>query len=211
MEQLGINLGADNGMVDHILTEGGQSRSSLQSEAITKATDESMEVYQATAFLFRYDSYRFGISIKEFENYYATVMDEYPNNQHESYHILKHYKFGSWNYQALINNTIGGMDFIKIRKGNKKDAMNITCWNFQKKVHYEYDCPEKKTETDNDADASRQYGSANVTNGIEYATVMLQEGVHGVKLYGDEMFSAFYFFNAGNKPMHPEELHSLLE
>ena len=42
MEQLGINLGADHGMVYHILIKGGQSRDGLQPADITKATDTSI-------------------------------------------------------------------------------------------------------------------------------------------------------------------------
>ena len=42
MEQLGIPIGADHGMVDHILTGGVQSRSGLQPAAITKATDTTI-------------------------------------------------------------------------------------------------------------------------------------------------------------------------
>ena len=51
MEQLGIHLGADHGIVEHILTERVQSRYGLQPAAITKATDKSIELYQANAFL----------------------------------------------------------------------------------------------------------------------------------------------------------------
>ena len=44
VEQLGIPLGVDNGMVDHILTDNGKSRSVLQPEDITKATGTAIEV-----------------------------------------------------------------------------------------------------------------------------------------------------------------------
>ena len=57
MEQMCIALDADHGMVDHILTEGGQSISGLKPESIIKDTNTAIEVYQATAFLLGYDSY----------------------------------------------------------------------------------------------------------------------------------------------------------
>ena len=73
MEQLGITLGAYHGMVDHILTESGQSRSGLQPADITKATDTAIEVYQATEFLIGSDCSRFGKLIEELQNDYAMV------------------------------------------------------------------------------------------------------------------------------------------
>ena len=103
------------------------------------------------------------------------------------------------------------MDFINNGQGNNKDATNITCWNCWKKGHYENECPDKKTETDTDADASRQSGSATGTNGIRDAIVMLQEGVHGGEFDGDDMFSAFSFFNVGHEPMQTEEEHTQIE
>ena len=69
------------------------------------------------------------------------------------------------------------MAFINNSRGNKKDVINITLWNFQKKRYYANDCPDKNTDTDDDA--SRQSVSANLTNGIRDETVMLQEVVHG--------------------------------
>ena len=45
VEQLGITLVSYHGMVDHTLTESGQSRAGLQPEATTKATDTSMKRY----------------------------------------------------------------------------------------------------------------------------------------------------------------------
>ena len=60
MEQLGIYLGGDHGMVDNILTEIGKSIFILQSAAITKVTDTSIEVYQDTALLIRSDCSWFG-------------------------------------------------------------------------------------------------------------------------------------------------------
>ena len=51
MEQLGITLYVDHGMVYHILNESIQSIASLQPEYATNANDTAIEVYQATAFL----------------------------------------------------------------------------------------------------------------------------------------------------------------
>ena len=95
--------------------------------------------------------------------------------------------------------------------GINKDATKITFWNCRNKGRYANDLPDKKTETDTDTDASGQYGSANVTNLIQDATVILQEGVNDGEFYGDDMFSEFYFFNTGHEPMNPEEEHHQIE
>ena len=55
MEQLGVPFGEDHGMVDHILTESGQSIYVLKPEAITKANDTDIEVYQDAALILGYD------------------------------------------------------------------------------------------------------------------------------------------------------------
>ena len=96
------------------------------------------------------------------------------------------------------------MAFINNGHIIKKDYAKIICWNFRNKGHYANDCPEKKTETDTDTDASRQSVRNNMTNVIRGETMMLQEGLHNVKFDGDDMFSAFYFFNAVHEPMNPE-------
>ena len=211
MEQLGIPIGADHGMVDHILTGGVQSRSGLQPAAITKAADISIEVYQATELLLGSDCSKFGKFIKEVQNCYAMGVDKYPKTLKQSYHILQHYTVYARNYQAPINNTSGVMALINYGQGNKKDDTNITFWNCQKKVHYSNDCPYKKTETDTYTYSSRQYGSSNMMNGIRDATVMLQKGVHGGESDGYEIFSKCYFFSARHEPMQPEEEHPHLE
>ena len=64
IEQLVITLGADHVIVDYILTESGQSRYGFQPSDITKATDTSIEVYQAAAFLLGSDRSRSGKLIK---------------------------------------------------------------------------------------------------------------------------------------------------
>ena len=87
------------------------------------------------------------------------------------------------------------MDFINNGPGNKKDDENITCWNLQMKGLYANYYPDNNTETDTDSDSSRQSGSANVTNGILYTTVMLQKVVNGGEFYGYDVFSLFSFFN----------------
>ena len=46
------------------------------------------------------------------------------------------------------------MYFVNNIQGNKKDATNITCWNFQNKGHYSNYFPDKKNDTDTDANAS---------------------------------------------------------
>ena len=205
VEQIGIPLGADHVIVNHILTESEQSRAGLQPLAISKATDTSIEVYKATESLLRSDHSRFDKFIEEPHNYYAVGVEKYSKTLQEAYRILKNYKFDAQNYQTPINNTSGGMDFINNGHGIMKDTTKITLWNCQKKVHYENDCPDKKTGDSTDTDASRKSDSTNMTNGIWYATVMLQEGVHDGEFYGKDMFSAFSFFNAGHEPIKPYE------
>ena len=125
MEQLGITLGAYHGMVYHIMNESGQSRSDLQPEAITKATDSAIELYQTTAFLLGSDRSLFGKFIKEIQNDYAMGVDKYPKTLQEDYYILHHYNFYDREYKSPINNTSGGMDFINNGHGIKKNATKI--------------------------------------------------------------------------------------
>ena len=127
-------------------------------------------------------------------------VDKYPKTLQESYHILQHYKFDARDYQSRINKTSGGMAFINNGQGNKKDATNITLWNFQKKWHYANDCPDKNN--DNDDDSSRQSVRANVTNWIWDETVMLQESVHVGEFDLYDVFSTLSFFN---------ELHEIMQ
>ena len=102
------------------------------------------------------------------------------------------------------------MFFVNNGQDNKKDSTNITLWRFQKKGHYANDLPYKNTKTGTNADTSRQSDSANPTNGIRYATFMIQEGVNGGEFDGYDVFSALYFFNAGHEHMKPEEEHPQL-
>ena len=134
MEKLGIPLGADHGMEDHILTNSGQSRSVLQPSDITKATDTAIKVYQATAFLIGSDHYWCDKFIEELKNDYVTGVEKYPKTLQESLHILQHYNFDLWNYQSPIKNTSWGMAFINSRHEIKKDATKFTFWNCQKKA-----------------------------------------------------------------------------
>ena len=39
-------------------------------------------------------------------------VEKYPMTIQEAYHILKHYKFESQNYQTPINNTSGDITFV---------------------------------------------------------------------------------------------------
>ena len=80
---------------------------------------------------------------------------------------MQYYKFDVRNYQAPINNTIGGMSFIYNGHDINKDATKITSWNFRKKGHYANDRPDNNPDTDTATDKSRKYGSANVINGFD--------------------------------------------
>ena len=71
----------------------------------------------------------------------------------------------------------------------------------ERRAIYKNYCPEKKTKTNTDADASRQSESAKEINGIRDSIVMLQEGVHGGKFDGDYVFSVLSFFNAVHEPI----------
>ena len=84
MEKLVIPLGAYYGMVDHILTEGGQSRDGIQPAAIINSTDAAIEVYPATAFLLGSDHYRFGKLIEEPQNDFSMGVEKYSKTLQES-------------------------------------------------------------------------------------------------------------------------------
>ena len=101
MEQLGITLYVDHGMVYHILNESTQSIASLQPEYATNANDTAIEVYQATVFLIGSDCSRFGKLIEELHNDYTMGVEKYLKTLQEAYHILKHYKFDARNCLSI--------------------------------------------------------------------------------------------------------------
>ena len=93
LEQLGTPLGVDHGIVNHILTEDGQSISGLQPEAIIKDTDAAIGLYPANEFLLGYYCSQLGKLIKKLQNYFSMGVEKYPDTLQEAYHLLQQSKF----------------------------------------------------------------------------------------------------------------------
>ena len=111
----------------------------------------AQEIYPACAFVINSDLRQYGRLIEGLENDYTKGNDNYPRNMVKAYQLLNEYK--QWNPSATLHES-SGVAFSQQGNDNKSAhrttewKKKATCHNCGQKGHIRPECPEPKTEND---------------------------------------------------------------